>query len=76
MLHYCASITTVNYALFWLRRLTNKGIKALAEFISKTGAFSRSGTPSAPQNPPTIKNEPIPDINQIINPVLVDDDGG
>jgi hypothetical protein len=48
----------------------------VAEFISKTGAFSRTGTPSTPQIPPTIENEPIPDINQIINPVLVDDDGG
>jgi hypothetical protein len=48
----------------------------VAEFISKTGAFSRTGTPSTPQIPPTIENELIPDINQIINPVLVDDDGG
>jgi len=53
-----------------------KGIKALAEFIHKSGAFSRAGTHPRTAEPPTFANEPIPDPNQEIDPVLVDDDGG
>ena len=55
---------------------SNKGIKALGKFLQKSGAFSRTGTLLAPPQAPLFENEPIPDPNQEINPVLVDDDGG
>jgi ribonuclease HI len=55
---------------------TDKGIKALGEFILKSGAFSRTGTHTIAAHPPTLNNEPIPDPNPDFNPVLVDDDGG
>ena len=54
---------------------TKPGIQALSEFIKKTGAFTRTGTPIARPNPPTIENEPDPRPN---NPYPPDDndDGG
>jgi hypothetical protein len=57
---------------------TNKGIKALADFLQKSGAFSRTGTLLAAPQAPSFKfeNEPIPDSNQEINPIMIDDDGG
>ena len=50
---------------------TTKGITALAKFIQKSGAFSRTGTP-----PPYLINEPVPLINPPNNPTIVFDDGG
>ena len=55
---------------------TPNGIKALTEFIQKSGAFSRTGTPPTDPTPPTLENEPIPDLNQELNPVMIEDDGG
>ena len=55
---------------------TPKGIKALTEFLQKSGAFTRTGTPPTEPLPPTINNEPIPDLNQEINPIMIEDDGG
>ena len=55
---------------------TVKGITALAKFIQKSGAFSRTGTPPQPPTPPSLPNEPVPLINPPHNPTLVFDDGG
>jgi ribonuclease HI len=55
---------------------SKKGIKALAAFLHKSGAFSRTGTHIVAPQPPSLENEPIPDPNEEINPVLPDDDGG
>ena len=55
---------------------TNRGIKALAKFLAKSGAFTRTGNlPNAPL-PPTLANEPIPNLTLEMNPILIDDDGG
>jgi hypothetical protein len=37
---------------------TKKGIAALSEFIRKSGAFTRSGQPPTPVQPPNFENEP------------------
>ena len=55
---------------------TRKGIKALAEFLQKSGAFSRTGTLIAASQAPSLENKPIPNPNQEVNPVMIDDDGG
>jgi ribonuclease HI len=55
---------------------TNKGIMALAKFIHKSGAFSRTGAPPTIPQPPSLDNEPIPIINPPVNPTIVFDDGG
>ena len=53
---------------------TKKGITALADFIYKSGAFSRTGTTPTPPQPPRFENEPEPDAED--NPRLVHDDWG
>ena len=55
---------------------TPKGISALAEFIQKSGAFSRTGTLPNIHQPPLLNNEPIPILNPAVDPDLVFDDGG
>ena len=55
---------------------TTKGISALAEFITKTGAFSRTGNPPTKPQAPSFINEPIPILNPAVDPTLVFDDGG
>jgi hypothetical protein len=55
---------------------TDNGIAALAEFIRKSGAFSRSGNPLTSAQPPSLENEPIPVFNPDLNPTLIFDDGG
>jgi hypothetical protein len=55
---------------------TDKGIAALAKFIHKSGAFSRTGTPLTAPQPPSLINEPIPVINPPLDPTIVFDDGG
>jgi hypothetical protein len=55
---------------------TSKGISALAEFIQKSGAFSRTGTPPSIPQPPSPEDEPIPNMDPATNPTLVYDDGG
>ena len=53
---------------------SKKGIAALADFISKSGAFSREGYNKPHPTPPTYKNEPNALIEQEHNFKL--DDGG
>ena len=55
---------------------SKKGIFALAEFIQKSGAFTRTGAPLSISQPPNPDDEPIPNMNPEINPTLVYDDGG
>ena len=55
---------------------TTKGISALAEFITKTGAFSKTGSPPTKPQAPSFINEPIPILNPAVDPTLVFDDGG
>ena len=55
---------------------SKKGISALAEFIQKSSAFSRTGTPLANPLPPAPEDEPIPNMDPETNPTLVYDDGG
>ena len=51
---------------------SKEGISALAEFIVKSGAFSRTGRTSTPHSPPCFDNEPIPVTDQD----LPEDEGG
>jgi ribonuclease HI len=51
---------------------SKEGISALAEFIIKSGAFSRTGKTYTISNPPCFDNEPIPNMAQD----FPDDDGG
>jgi hypothetical protein len=51
---------------------TKDGIEALAEFLIKSGAFSRTGTPPTNYTPPLLENEPEPNMDQ----ELTQDDGG
>ncbi|KAJ7600602.1 hypothetical protein C8J56DRAFT_910791 [Mycena floridula] len=39
---------------------TKKGILALAEFIEKSGAFTKTGKPRKDQDMPTLEEEPDP----------------
>ena len=55
---------------------SDKGISALAKFIQKSGAFSRTGTPYTAPTAPSLNNEPIPIINPPMDPTFVLDDGG
>ena len=55
---------------------SDKGIKALAKFIHKSGAFSRTGTPFVAPPPPSLDDEPIPIINPPADPDTSLDDGG
>ena len=55
---------------------TEKGISALAKFIQKSGAFTRTGAPPTIPQPPSLINEPIPIINPPNNPTFAEDDGG
>lgn len=52
---------------------TDKGIAALAEFLYKSGAFSRTGTPIPEALPPNPLDEPDPIFDE---PRLTQDDGG
>ena len=51
---------------------TKEGITALSEFIIKSGAFSRTGNTPTNPSPPTLENQPIPNMDQ----EFVEDDGG
>ena len=51
---------------------TTHGIEALAEFIAKSNAFTRTGGPP-PETTPLFENEPDPDLE---DPRLIQDDGG
>ena len=44
---------------------TKLGIAALSEFLIKSGAFSRTGTPVASPTIPLFESEPEPDMDQI-----------
>ena len=55
---------------------SNKGIIALAKFLHKSGAFSRTGTPYTTPPTPSLTNEPIPIINPPTDPTFTLDDGG
>lgn len=52
---------------------TNEGIEALAEFLVKSGAFTRSGSITPAPIPPDFSNEPDPNMDE---PRLIQDDGG
>ena len=52
---------------------TDQGIEALAEFLMKTGAFTRSGSIPTDPSPPDFSNEPDPNMDE---PRLVQDDRG
>ena len=51
---------------------TKDGIEALSEFLIKSGAFSRTGTPHTNPTAPLIENEPEPNMEQ----ELEEDEGG
>jgi hypothetical protein len=51
---------------------TKDGIAALSSFLTKSGAFSRTGTTPTKPTQPLLANEPEPDRDE----VLVYDDGG
>ena len=51
---------------------TKEGIEALSEFLIKSGAFSRTGTPHTNPTAPLIENEPEPNMEQ----ELEEDEGG
>jgi ribonuclease HI len=53
---------------------TKKGIAALADFIHKSGAFTRTGAAPNAQQPPNFENEPEPAAED--DPRLVHDDWG
>lgn len=52
---------------------TNEGIDALSEFLTKSGAFSRTGSILPVPTPPDFNDEPDPDMDE---PRFVHDDGG
>jgi hypothetical protein len=54
---------------------TDKGIKALAKFLLRSGAFTRTGNHPIAPLPPTLENEPIPNLVQEMNPIMIEDDG-
>jgi hypothetical protein len=46
---------------------TPEGIEALAEFLAKSSAFTRTGGPTPEATPPLFENEPDPDLEDYLH---------